>query len=405
VGGGKSNEINCILTPLIGRNSPADMRLFLIDMKRVELSFYKDIPHLGGDMPFVRKISIDEETGKEKISKNLRIVEPDYQVKPGYKKFDPLGQKIITRPQDIVPLLDYLLAEIERRTQILERAEIKKISTWNNRHAHDKLSYWILVIDELGDIMLRSEYKKKVEERLVRIFQLGRALGIHCVVATQTPKSSIITGLITNNITNWIVFRCSTGVSSGLVLDGRYDAARLPAVKGRCIFREGGQMIEMQTPYISDSAIKSAVDAAKKGDVMDVMDARLTVEADKIFKYALTELDGYCPQRQLYRQFRKDVSLHDIENILCQFEVKGTPPGLEPEITIDEIEFYLSPPLTGIRKPRQLIEAKKFIDEFDNKWRDVLIPHSSSLTKNCNEPGDTNPNPDEVTEDLESIFA
>ena len=224
VGGGKSNEINVVLNTFIKRNAPEDLRLFLVDFKRVELAFFKGIPHLGGDVPAVCKVNFGDD-GKMKLGP-VRTVKPDYQPKETEKRLDPLGGKIITEGRDLVPLLDYLLAEIERRTKMLE-GKVKKISSWNKRFPNHKMSQWVLVIDEIGDIMLRPQLKSKVEERLVRVIQLGRAMGIRVILATQTPKSSVITGLIKNNINSWVAFRCGDGNSSGLMLDGKWDASRL----------------------------------------------------------------------------------------------------------------------------------------------------------------------------------
>jgi len=382
VGGGKSNEINVVLCTFISRNSPEDLRLFLIDFKRVELAFFRGIPHLGGDVPFVRRISHDEE-GNEKLGR-IRTVTPDYEPKQNEKKFDPPGRKIITGGSELITLLDYLLGEIERRTRLLE-GKVKKISTWNKRFPHRKMARWVVVIDELGDVMLQPRFKGKVEERLVRVGQLGRAMGIHLVLATQTPKSSVITGLIQNNITNWIAFRCGNGPASGLMLDGKYDASRLPAVPGRCVWREGGQMTELQTPEITDLTVRSIVKAAKSGEVSHVIERQRAIAADKIFEYALNELDGYCPMKEIYRAFRNQgVPRTDIEEILKEYEVAGSAGALEPEIEINDQVYYLAPSPGG-QTPRQLIPAQKFESEFDRKWAEILASRVQNPAKNGNQ--------------------
>jgi hypothetical protein len=401
VGGGKSNEINVILNTYITRNAPADLRLFLVDFKRVELAFYRGLPHLGGDVPFVRKVSLDEE-GKEKLGR-IRIVTGDYEPKKNERLFDPLGQKIITEGRDIVPLLDYLLAEIERRTKLLE-GKVKKIGTWNKRFPHKKLSQWVLIIDELGDIMLRPELKRKVEQRLVRIIQLGRAMGIRAIVATQTPKSSVITGLIQNNITAWVAFRCGNGIASGLMLDGKWDAAKLAAVPGRCIFREGGQMTEIQTPEITDLTVRSNVKAAKEAPSDEIVSVRQwTIAPDRIFEYALKELDGYCAVKELYNRFKKDgVPRAEISDLLKDYEVVGTPPGLEPEIELGEDQFYYLAPSPGGRIPRQLIKADRFIADFEEKWAETLASRVPRPVKNGPHPQDHN---SEIDQSLQTSSA
>lgn len=380
VGGGKSNEINAILCTFIARNSPDDLRLFLIDFKRVELAFFRGIPHLGGDLPYVRKVSVDLETGEEKKGR-MKTVTPDYELKAGERLNKPYGNRIITTGNELITLLDYLLAEIERRTKLLE-GRVKKISTWNKRFPHKKLTRWVVVVDELGDVMLQPRFKNKVEERLVRVGQLGRAMGVHLILATQTPKSSVITGLIQNNITNWIAFRCGNGVASGLMLDGKYDAARLPAVPGRCVWREGGVMTEIQTPEITDLTVRSIVKAAKAGTVSHVVDKSRSIAADKIFEYALRETDGYCSVKELCSIFRKDgVRQKEIEEILQEYEVAGSVGALEPEIEINDQIYYLAPPPGG-RNPRQLIPAQQFESEFEKKWSEILASRLSFLMKN-----------------------
>lgn len=387
VGGGKSNEINVILCTWISRNSPDDLRLFLVDFKRVELAFYKGLPHLGGDKNFVRKISVDAE-GEEKKG-HIKIVDGDYEPKETEKMFDPMGKNIVTEGRQLIPLLDYLLAEIERRTKLLE-GRVKKIATWNTRFPHKKLSRWVLLVDELGDIMLQPKFKDKVEERLVRIGQLGRAMGVHLVLATQTPKSVVITGLIQNNLTNWIAFRCGNGIASGLMLDGQYDAARLPAVPGRCVWREGGGTTELQTPEITDLTVRSIVKAAKSGEVSHVVEKQRAIAADKLFEYALRELDGYCSINDLYRAFKKEgVPQREVKEILQEYEVAGSPGALEPEIEISDQIYYLAPSPGG-RNPRQLIPALQFEKEFAIKWAEILASRVSLVAKNGKTGGSDN---------------
>lgn len=376
VGGGKSNEINVVLCTWISRNSPDDLRLFLVDFKRVELAFYKGLPHLGGDVSYVRKVSVDAE-GEEKVSR-VKIVADDYEPKENEKMYPPLGNNIVTEGHQLIPMLEYMLAEIERRTKMLE-GRVKKISTWNKRFPHKKLSRWVLVIDELGDVMLQPRFKEKVEALLVRIGQLGRAMGVHLVLATQTPKSSVITGLIQNNLTNWIAFRCGNGVASGLMLDGKYDAARLPAVPGRCVWREGGGMTELQTPEITDLTVRSIVKAAKSGEVSHVVEQQRAIAADKLFEYALRELDGYCAIADLYLAFKKqDIPRREIMDILSEYQVAGSPGALEPELEIDDQIYYLAPSPGG-QNPRQLVPALQFEKEFDKKWAQLpafRVPYS-----------------------------
>jgi hypothetical protein len=380
-GGGKSNIMNVILTTLIQRNTPNEMRLFLADFKRVEFAFYRGIPHLGGDSPYIQKMTPDKD-GNEKPGP-IRTVAPDYQAKNGQTLNDPLGKNIITDGQTLIKMLEYALSEIDRRTDMLE-GKVKKLDTWNKRFPHRKLARWIIVIDELADVMLQPMLKKRIEPTLVRIAQLGRAMGVHLILATQTPKNEVVSLLIQNNIINRVVFRCGTGQASGVMLDGLYDAARLPQIPGRCIFREGARLIEMQTPEITDLAVRTAVKNAKLGQTSNVVSKERSIAAEKLFNYALSELDGYCGAKDLHGHFRTEgVAKREIDAILKEYQVQGSPPALEPELELgpDEDLYYLAPAIVGSRTPRRLIPVDKFIAEFDEKWADVITAHGSQNQK------------------------
>ena len=368
-GGGKSNMMNVLLTTLIRRNTPETLRLIMADFKRVEFAFYRNIPHLGGDARYLAKTDDD---GKKKGIR--RTVSADFNAEPTES---PLGDKIIIDGQTLIKVSEYVLAEIERRTMLLE-GKAKKIGTWNKRYPKKKLSRWIVIIDELADVMLQPSLKRKLEPTLVRIAQLGRAVGIHLILATQTPKTDVITQLIQNNIPGRIAFRCATGIASGTMLDGKYDAARLPEIPGRALLRVGGMMAEIQTPFISDMTIRETVNAAKKGDHATA--PTRTVAPDVIFKYALEELSGDCSYRDLYKRFKTDgVTQKEVISILKDYEVRGTPPALEPEIEIDDELYYLAPAVTGSKRPRTLVRVIDFEREFDAKWDSILTLHASRI--------------------------
>jgi len=366
-GGGKSNQINVMLGSFLSRNTPQELRLFLVDFKRVELAFYKKLPHLGGDVEYLNKPTYvdDDESEEEPIL--LRTVSPTYQPREDDKLNAPLGKAPVTQGAALLKLCDYILSEILRRMAVME-GKVKKISQWNTRYPKHKMSDWVLVIDELGDIMLQPGINKKIERKLVRILQLGRAAGVHAILATQTPKSEVITSLIQNNLTAWVVTRTGTGSASGLMLDGKHNAAKLPAKPGRIIFRQAGEMFECQTPEITDLTIRQIVKAAKTGELAAAR-PKYTIAPDKIFAWALDELIGYCSERDLFEHFKKQgVGRKEIRQILKDYTVAGSPPALEPEIEIGEKFYYLSPHIPGSNQPRKLIPLEKFINEFDEKW-------------------------------------
>lgn len=172
-GAGKSVIINSILTSLLYRNSPADLKLILVDPKRVELTPYNDIPHL----------------------------------------LSP----VIVEPEKCISALKWAVAEMERRYRALAEAKQRNITEYNNLKKEEGMPYIVIVIDELADLMMMAA--RDVEALIVRIAQKARAVGIHLVVATQRPSVDIITGLIKNNIPARIAFAVPSQVDSRTIID------------------------------------------------------------------------------------------------------------------------------------------------------------------------------------------
>lgn len=172
-GSGKSVAINTLLISLLYQNAPADLRLLLVDPKRVEFIMYNDIPHL----------------------------------------LCP----VITEPEKTISALKWAVAEMERRYVVLEKYRQRNISEFNTINAEDHLPYIIIVIDELADLMVQAA--KEVEDSIVRLAQKARAVGMHLIVATQRPSVDVITGLIKANITTRIAFAVASQIDSRTILD------------------------------------------------------------------------------------------------------------------------------------------------------------------------------------------
>lgn len=381
-GGGKSNFLNNYLSTMITRNTPNDLRLFLVDFKRVEFAFYKGIKHLGGDVPYLKQTTVDDK-GKEH-TRIAKTVAPDYEPKENEELHPPMGRHVVTEPEEIIPLLDYVIEEIERRTSLFE-GKVRNIKSWNKRFPKRKLSFWDIVIDELADVMLQPRFGAKVEERLVRISQKGRAEGIGLTLCTQTPNSKVVSQLIQQNIPTRVVFFCGTGIASGTMLDGGYEASRLPRIPGRALVREGQILTEVQTPEISDWTVRAAVKAAKADTPQQVIDINKYphVDPEKVFKFALAQLDGYCPQNEIYNYFKNQgVPQKEIFAILDDHEVQGQAvDSLSPTIEINDEVYYLAPSPGG-RVSRQLIPVTQFEADFESKWQQILALRSSRFTKN-----------------------
>jgi S-DNA-T family DNA segregation ATPase FtsK/SpoIIIE len=172
-GSGKSVMINTLLTSLLYRNSPSDMRLILVDPKQVEMAPYADIPHL----------------------------------------LTP----IITEPEKTISALKWAVNEMERRYSLLAEEKLRDIKSYNQRKQGEAMPYIVIVIDELADLMMIAA--RDVEALIVRLAQKARAVGIHLVLATQRPSVDVITGLIKANVPARIAFTVASQVDSRTILD------------------------------------------------------------------------------------------------------------------------------------------------------------------------------------------
>lgn len=172
-GSGKSVMINTLLTSLLYRNSPSNMRLILVDPKQVEMAPYEDIPHL----------------------------------------LTP----IITEPEKTISALKWAVNEMERRYSLLAEQKLRDIKTFNQKNTEEAMPYIVIVIDELADLMMVAA--RDVEALIVRLAQKARAVGIHLVLATQRPSVDVITGLIKANVPARIAFTVASQVDSRTILD------------------------------------------------------------------------------------------------------------------------------------------------------------------------------------------
>lgn len=227
-GSGKSVAMNAMIMSLLMRTTPADVRLIIVDPKRVEMSGYNGIPHL----------------------------------------YIP----VVTEPKEAAAALRWGVVEMERRLKVFENAGARNISIYNQMIADGKLNkedeepptkmpYIVIVIDELSDLMMAAG--KDIEDSIVRISQLARAAGIHLIIATQRPSSNIVTGMIKANITNRIALLVATGVDSRVILD-QTGAEKLIG-NGDMLFSkpEWGKPKRVQGCYVSDAEINAVVEHLK----------------------------------------------------------------------------------------------------------------------------------------------
>ncbi len=174
-GSGKSVCINVIITSLLFRHNPRDVRLLFIDPKMLELSMYKGIPHLE--------------------------------------------RPVVTNPRAAERLLNDAVREMDDRYKALAEAGVRNIADYNNKVDEDKrLPYIVIIVDELADLML-SQSATRIEMMITRLAQMARAVGIHLILATQRPSVDVITGLIKANFSCRIAFQVATKVDSRTILD------------------------------------------------------------------------------------------------------------------------------------------------------------------------------------------
>lgn len=222
-GSGKSVTIHSVITSLLYRNSPEDLKLILIDPKRVELTLYNNTPHL----------------------------------------LTP----VITEAKKTILALKWAAKEMDRRYDILESESVRDIESYHNNvynskkkgedgEQADRMPYIVIIIDELADIM--STYPRELEAAIVRLAQMSRAVGIHLILSTQRPEVNVITGLIKANIPARVALKVSSQIDSRTILDAGGAEKLLGA--GDMLYSSGeAQPERLQSAFISESEVKKVV--------------------------------------------------------------------------------------------------------------------------------------------------
>lgn len=362
-GTGKSNEANVILCTLISRNSPRKLRLFLTDLKGgIEFYDYGGIPHLGGDVWWVKddqEETEDEQPKRPKAKKmTVKVVPPDYIPKKGERLEPGMGQNILTDPVEVLPVLAYCEAEMDRRARLIAPTGAKNILTYNKKHPDKPLSVWLVVIDELATMMEDPRYKTQAKLSLNELARKGRAVGIYLILATQTPTSEIVPSQVGNNMDARLAFRCGNGPASGVLLgDGQYDAVNLPPVQGRFVWKWGTEKTQIQAPFIAESALASVIRDVRAGKIVDAREAELAQKADFIFRFALDHLHGECQTNRLYAMIKEHgIKRADLLHVLDEYQVRNG----KPEILINDQLYYLAPPIVPKRIGRWLVPVADF---------------------------------------------
>ena len=219
-GSGKSGCINTILTSILLRSTPDEVRLILIDPKRIELAYYESIPHL----------------------------------------LTP----VVSSPKEASAVLTNVVAEMEKRYERLASVRARNLPEANRsfrKRGEETLPYLLVVIDELADLMMISP--QAVEDAVIRLAQKSRAVGIHLVLATQRPSVDVITGMIKANVPSRIAFAVSSQTDSRVILDGAGAESLLG--QGDMLFKPLGtsRLQRLQGAYVTEEEIALIVEQAR----------------------------------------------------------------------------------------------------------------------------------------------
>jgi S-DNA-T family DNA segregation ATPase FtsK/SpoIIIE len=319
-GSGKSVCINTIITSIIFRSSPAEVRLILIDPKVVELSVYNGIPHLEAP--------------------------------------------VVTNPKEAAKALKWAVLEMDQRYHKFAEREVRDIRGYNaNRPSGEPLMPQIVVIiDELADLMLVAS--NDVEESIFRLAQLARAAGIHLVIATQRPSVNVITGVIKSNIPARIAFAVASQVDARTILDTQ-GAEKLIG-KGDMLFapQGAGKPQRIQGCFVSDEEVARVVDYVKqrheseyRADVIDYLanspddsvddDDSNDAETDELLRQAaeICIESGQASISMLQRRLRVGYARAGrLIDVLARKGIVGQTEGVKPRVVLvsmDEMDKML----------------------------------------------------------------
>jgi S-DNA-T family DNA segregation ATPase FtsK/SpoIIIE len=242
-GSGKSVCVNVLISCLLYRNSPEDVRLMMVDPKMVELTVYNGVPHL----------------------------------------LSP----VVTQMDKVVGVLQWALREMERRYQLFADNTVRNIQRFNEKMGaagKGKLPYIVLIVDELADLMMVAP--EDVEDAVCRLAQLARAAGIHLVIATQRPSVDVVTGLIKANFPARIAFAMTSQVDSRTILDmagaekllGRGDMLYLPG--------DAPKPVRLQGAFVTDQEIERLVQFWQRQPLQAAIDRIAAEEFEEAEKAA-----------------------------------------------------------------------------------------------------------------------
>jgi S-DNA-T family DNA segregation ATPase FtsK/SpoIIIE len=330
-GAGKSVSVNAMLSSVLFRATPDDVRLILIDPKRLELGMYEDIPHL------LTPVVVDPKQAANALRWAVREMEERYKTlaAEGVRNIDQYNRN----------------ARLVRE----ERAEME-----TSEALPQPLPFIVVVIDELADLMMVAS--NEVEESIARLAQMARAVGIHLILATQRPSVDVITGLIKANLPSRISFRVSSRIDSRTILDsngaeqllGRGDMLFLPPASSRAVRLHG--------PYISEQETARLASFLRKQG-RPVFDESITAEDEKSGAGGLD-----FEKDELYDDAaRIVVSSGQVSISYLQRKLRVGFSRAARLVDMMEAEGIVSPGSGG--KPREVLVDRGYFEEVDAQLR------------------------------------
>ncbi len=269
-GSGKSVTIHSVIVSLLYRNGPEDLRLIMVDPKRVELTLYNKIPHL----------------------------------------LTP----VITDPKKTILALKWAAKEMDRRYDVLQEHSVRDIESYHTTvygkakkdDQIERMPYIVILIDELADIM--QTYPRELESAIVRLAQMSRAVGIHLILSTQRPSVNVITGLIKANVPTRVALQVSSQIDSRTILDQGGAEKLLGA--GDMLYASGemSQPERLQSAFISEEEVKKVVDYLKNAYMDELPDTiELSGSIDKGTSMFNDSVGGDGDDDDLYEDARMTV--------------------------------------------------------------------------------------------------
>jgi hypothetical protein len=297
-GAGKSNFANVLLCTLIRRNPSDRLKLILVDLKGgLEFSFYEGIPHL---------LNVPEHA--------------------------PTG--ICYERGQVPGVLRWLLAEGERRIQVIKAAGYKDIGRYNHHNRKKAMPHLVFMADEWADIKLEPRVGKEAEDLITNIASRFRAVGIHVILCTQTPKVEVISTRIKGVLPAKCCFSVPTNTASVIVLDNTHAKGLEP--QGRCLLQFLDE-IQIQTPFISDADIKLTVEGAISGHFEKAQARSHDVTELEVMNWALEHDSGWLAYQRLFKTFQpRGITQREVIDLVSSWEGR--------EFVIGTSLFRVDPP-------------------------------------------------------------